>query len=67
MKIIEIWNVKEKRNGNTFTYIIKEVWSFNSKRRPKFYQINKNDEVILHTSLWQTYEAYKRKIRRGEI
>ena len=66
MKIIEVFNQKERVGAKKYNFIVKqgypENW-FRSKRTlPKFYEIRENGKIILHTSLYQTYYAYKKRI-----
>ena len=66
MKRFEIYN-KElvKNNKDKYNFIINEVWYTNTKSRAKFYEIKKNDETILSTSLHQTWYKYIRLIKNG--
>lgn len=69
MKTIEIYNDKITLGKDTYNFIIKETWfdgwgiTYSKGRtRPKMYEIKKNDETILSTSLYQTFYSYKKKL-----
>lgn len=63
METIEIYN-KELIINKTdkYNFIIDCVYHKGVKRTSKFYKILKNGEIILHTSLHQTWYKYMRKI-----
>ena len=69
MKMYEIFNKEVIINKDKYNFIIEEQhfeeYSRNCRLgriRPKFYTIKKNNEIILHTSLHQTFYARKRQI-----
>ena len=56
-------------NGDWYEFITEEQWIdgygvtwARGRAKPKFYTIKKNDKVILHTSLYQTFNKQKRDI-----
>lgn len=63
----EIFNKEIIVGKIKYEFIIKEVRFNGVKRRNKFYIIKKNGEIKLHTSLHQTYYAYKRKALKGVL
>lgn len=67
MKIetIEIYNKPAKIGGANYNFIIKEVYYLNTRTKAKFYEIKKDGECILYTSLHQTFYKYKKNIERG--
>lgn len=71
-KMFEIYNKEIKKGKDKYNFIIEEKWINGwgrrfacGRRRPKFYSIYENGEMILHTSLHQTWYAYRRRIERG--
>ncbi len=63
METIEIYNKELIVNKkDKYNFIIDKTWHQSIKRGKKFYKILKNGEIILHTSLHQTWYKYIRKI-----
>ena len=68
-KMIEVSRLGRFVNGDWYEFITEEKWinGFGTtwakgRTRPKFYTIRKNNKDILHTSLHQTFNKYKRDI-----
>ena len=58
-------------NKDWYEFIIEEKWMdgygyrwARGRAKPKFYTIKRNNEIVLHTSLHQTFYKYKRDILR---
>ena len=67
MSSYEIYNKEIIIGKNTYNFIIEEVRFTGVKRRSKFYIVKKNGETQLHSSLYQPFYAYKKKILKGGI
>ncbi len=62
MKKFEIYNKEYVTKNHKYNFIINEVY-YDNKTRAKFYDIKKDDEYILNTSLHQTWYKYIRDIK----
>ena len=70
-EMIEIYNRPARVGKDTYNFIIQEKWTPGwgvrfacGRRRPKFYEIKKNGETILSTTLHQTWYAKQRAIEK---
>lgn len=64
MNTYEIYNKEYVVGNDTYNYIITQVEFSGVRRKSKFYEIRKNNETILSTSLHQTWYKYIRQIEK---